>query len=570
MKQPADMPSPIQREAQLRLIMDHVVDVVVLVDSQGLIQFITPSAERNLGYNIKEQVGKSAFEFAHPEDRELSLASFQDTLQTGVGKKIEVRIRHQDGRFLWMELLGDPITGDDGRISGMVLVCRDISDRKKMEEEIGRLNDDLEKRVEERTEQLRVAKRDLEAQVEGHQSAEKALRESEKKYRELVNFLPISIFEVDMELNILSGNPTIYETFGYNEEDVKKGLNAFNLISPESHNRARSTILRLMRAEKTGGTQYTGVRKDGSTFPIVIFANPVMQGNKPVGLRGAIIDLSAQKQVESDLQKARDLLIQSEKLVSIARLSTGVAHEILNPMNIICMELQMLQGMQTLSPEAMEDLNICMDQVKRIVKIAEGLKQFARLPMKRFVVSDLNRIIENLLTLYSPQLRIQGIEVEVQCQPNLPQIPISREKIEQAVVNLIMNGVAAMEDSERKLLRVSTTKTVSTEGDDHLRIMIADTGGGIRKEDMTKIFDPFFTTKEYGKGTGLGLFISYGIIQDHGGKIWAENNRWGGATFFIDLPVDPERTIPIQKDGKLTAKEDKTGSSTLETTDGHG
>ena len=97
-----------------------------------------------------------------------------------------------------------------------------------------------------------------------------------------------------------------------------------------------------------------------------------------------------------------------------------------------------------------------------------------------------------------------------------------------------------MEGKEKKVLRITAERETMFRDRDQLKIVVADTGTGIKSEHMSKIFDPFFTTRKHGKGTGLGLYISYGIIQDHGGRIWAENNEWGGASFYVKLPLRPD------------------------------
>jgi C4-dicarboxylate-specific signal transduction histidine kinase len=117
---------------------------------------------------------------------------------------------------------------------------------------------------------------------------------------------------------------------------------------------------------------------------------------------------------------------------------------------------------------------------------------------------------------------------------------MDQKKIEQVILNLIANARGAMEGRESKILRIAT----GWESNNAIRITVADTGRGIATEHLSKLFNPFFTTKAQGKGTGLGLSISYGIIKDHGGRIWAENNSWGGASFYISLPV--RRTMDVQ------------------------
>jgi two-component system cell cycle sensor histidine kinase/response regulator CckA len=238
-----------------------------------------------------------------------------------------------------------------------------------------------------------------------------------------------------------------------------------------------------------------------------------------------------------ELEEAKDMVVQSEKFAAIGQLTAGVAHEILNPVNIIAMELQMLLGMKSISPEVHEELNVCMDQIDRIVVIAQNLKQLSRIPIKKTVMADINNVIAHVLALYATQFRIEEIKTEAHYQPDLPEIAMDKEKIEQVIINLITNAMAAMDWKEAKILRIKTERESLHQNKDEVKIMIADNGTGIKSEHMSKIFDPFFTTKGQGKGTGLGLSISYGIVHDHGGTIWAENNEWGGASFYVRMPV---------------------------------
>ncbi len=235
-----------------------------------------------------------------------------------------------------------------------------------------------------------------------------------------------------------------------------------------------------------------------------------------------------------ELQQAKDMLVQSEKLAAIGRLTAGVAHEILNPVNIISMRLQLLKITEDLSDRAKSALSICEGQLNRIIEITKDLGQFSRMHEKEITMSDLNRVIEHVLALMAPQLKKEDIETIVEYCPDLPLIPLDKDRIEQVIFNIISNAAAALAGQKTKLLRIETKPGAS---EDYVQASISDTGSGIDHGHMNRIFDPFFTTKDTDQGTGLGLYISYGIIKDHGGRIWAENNEWGGASFFIDLPV---------------------------------
>ena len=252
-------------------------------------------------------------------------------------------------------------------------------------------------------------------------------------------------------------------------------------------------------------------------------------------------ELSERKRAEEELrntcqelQETRDMLVQSEKLAAIGRLTAGVAHEILNPVHIISMRFQLLEMKEGLSDELRHDLDICKNQLHRIIGIIEDLRQFSRSSEKHVTINDLNGIIEHVLALQAPQFKEGGIKTEVHYTSSLPSIPFDKDRILQVIFNIISNATEAMEGQETKVLRIKTNAATS---DEFVQVRISDTGTGINQDTMSKIFDPFFSTKDRGQGTGLGLYICYVIIKDHGGSIWAENNEWGGASLYIELPI---------------------------------
>lgn len=616
-----------ESEALLKGYLDNAPDGIYMSDLQGTFLYGNRKSEEIIGYRREEMIGKNYLEVGLLSESDLNRAI--ELLKANLeGKSTgpdEFELIAKGGRRVPVEINTSVVQYGGKKVAfGFV---RDITDRKKVET---------------------------------------ALRESEKKYRELVDFLPISLFEVDWEGNVTGANKAIFETFKYEQPDLEKGLNAFQLmIAPADLDRMAANIQKLLRGEKKGPSEYTGIRKDGSAFPFLIFPSVIVRDGKPAGLRGAIIDLTERKRLEESLLKsnqrlaeaqriahignwewtidnremywsdevyriaglppqsihgdynkfleivhpedretikkaiekaaeertkneichrilrsdgsirevrqmlepaydnndkitrvigivqdvteqkkserelkdARDLLLQSEKLAAIGRLSAGVAHEILNPANIISMELQILQAMESLAPNIVDDLKICMNQISRIVKITDNLKRFSRIPEKKTVLADINNVISYIMTLYDTQLKIEGIETEVKYCPDLPETAMDKDQMGQVIQNLLSNAMAAMEGKEKKVLRITIEKETKDEGKDEIVIMVADTGIGIKDEHLRKIFDPFFTTKGQGKGTGLGLSISYGIINDHGGELWAENNQWGGASFYIRLPI---------------------------------
>jgi len=251
--------------------------------------------------------------------------------------------------------------------------------------------------------------------------------------------------------------------------------------------------------------------------------------------------LSERKRAEEELkntcrqlQETRDMLVQSEKLAAIGRLTAGVAHEILNPVHIMSMRLQLLEMREKLSDEMRRDLDICKNQLQRIIGIIEDLRQFSQSPEKHVTANDLNSIIEHVLVVQAPLFEEEGVRMEVHYASDLPSVLFDKDRIMQVIFHIVSNAVEAMEGKEAKLLRIMTRRLSSKK---FVQVVVSDTGTGIDQDTMSKIFDPFFSTKDRAQGTGLGLYICYRIIKDHGGRIWAENNEWGGASFFTELPL---------------------------------
>lgn len=243
------------------------------------------------------------------------------------------------------------------------------------------------------------------------------------------------------------------------------------------------------------------------------------------------LELEVERRTEQ-LVETRDMLVQSEKLAAIGRLAAAVAHEILNPVNIISMRLQLLEKTQKL-PEPVEGmLGVCKEQLNRIIEIIDELGQFSRFQTRGKSLCDVNDVLGHVLSLCTPQLKERDIQLKARYDDSLPEIPLEKGRVGQVFFNLVSNATEAMEDRETRVLRVETQHLVDQ---GRVRVMISDTGSGIANGNLKHIFDPFFTTKDPGSGIGLGLFISYTIIKEHDGRIWAEENEWDGVSFFIEF-----------------------------------
>lgn len=237
------------------------------------------------------------------------------------------------------------------------------------------------------------------------------------------------------------------------------------------------------------------------------------------------------------LEQALGTVVAHEKLAAVGRLTAGVSHEILNPLNVITINLHMMLSNPEISPEMTEDLRIMEEQARRILKIFKDLLYFShqRPPERRQL--DLNETVKRTLSLLEHELRLRNIALEFKLAEELPKIFADQDQLQQVVLNLLTNARDATTDGGRILIQTTEAQT-PFEGGRVLELRVEDTGPGIPTNILNKIFDPFFTTKPEDKGTGLGLSICHGIVEAHGGSIWAEHAEGGGAAFVIQLPIE--------------------------------
>lgn len=241
-----------------------------------------------------------------------------------------------------------------------------------------------------------------------------------------------------------------------------------------------------------------------------------------------------EKRVEERTRELRDMqdyLIQSEKLASLGKIAAGVAHEINNPLTSILINTHLMLEKTEKGHRFYEGLGLIADETARCTNIVKGLLEFSRQNPPQKAYSDVNDIINRTLQLLENQAAFQNINFIKRLDGDLPQIKVDRDKIKQVFWNLMINASEAMPKGGS----LTITSQVSSDSK-YIEVVFIDTGVGIPKEAMSKLFDPFFTTKA--SGTGLGLAVSYGIIEQHKGKIDVKSEPGQGSVFTVSLPVE--------------------------------
>jgi C4-dicarboxylate-specific signal transduction histidine kinase len=241
---------------------------------------------------------------------------------------------------------------------------------------------------------------------------------------------------------------------------------------------------------------------------------------------------------EQELRDKQEQLVQAGKLATLGELTTGVAHELNNPLNNIGLYvgnvIDRLQ-MDELTPEsALEDLEKAMEQVRKATEIISHLRTFGRSATVPFEPVDVDEVIERALSLMQQQLRLRAIEVDLDLCPDELVVLGNPIQLEQVFINLLTNTRDALEEVSKETKRIRISSSLER---DRIEIVFADNGPGIPPSLAQRVFDPFFTTKEVGTGTGLGLSITYSIVKEHGGEISISQTPGGGATFTLELPI---------------------------------
>jgi C4-dicarboxylate-specific signal transduction histidine kinase len=240
---------------------------------------------------------------------------------------------------------------------------------------------------------------------------------------------------------------------------------------------------------------------------------------------------------EQELREKQEQLIQAGKLATLGELTTGIAHELNNPLNNIglfignAIDLIEFGSMGNDSERVLRDLSSAMQQVRKATEIISHLRTFGRAAPVSYQPVVLSEIIASSISLIQQQLRLRQIEVQFYMPDEEVVVIGNAIQLEQVFLNLLTNARDAISDRPTRLITVTCTMTA-----DLIEIRVRDTGPGIPPESAARIFDPFFTTKEVGAGTGLGLSITYSIIQEHQGTIMLENHDGQGALFLIQLP----------------------------------
>ncbi|RKY89338.1 hypothetical protein DRQ09_01505, partial [candidate division KSB1 bacterium] len=350
------------------------------------------------------------------------------------------------------------------------------------------------------------------------------IKESEEKYRKLIEQSPNAVFITDCDGKFVDSNNRTLEILGYSNEELFR-LNIKELFSKECKKEGLKKIVEISSGKDLLTFESEFVKKDKTVLPVELSLSSLELGSKKY-IQFVMNDISERKEIQNKL-------IQTEKLASIGTLVSGVAHELNNPLAIISGYSELLLKDSSLNDKNKERAQKIKLNTERCAHIIENLLGFSRRkePEKREI--NINELIDKTVELREYQLKVNNILIKKNYHSDIPSVFCDPDQLQQVFLNLINNAFEAMyEFNKRGILEI---KTYSKNGSVYIEFI--DDGPGISKEIQSKIFDPFFTTKEIGKGTGLGLSVCYGIIKEHNGEIFIDTYREKGARFIIRLPA---------------------------------
>ena len=634
-----------ENESRFRSIVETTREWIWRMNLDGKMTYNNPALEEILGYNQEELLGRNTLDYMHEDDR----LGIEQMLQQIIPEKrgwtnLVVRWRHKDGTLRWLESNAVPILNSEGQMLGYQGADRDITERKKAEEALREseeryrtileqmkesyyevdlagnftfVNDALCRRLGHSREELigmnyraytpeeradntfktfnqvfrtgqpiiaypsvamakdgsliftersifplqneegkTIGFRGISRDITERIRSEEAVKQSEEKYRTVLNEIYEVYYEIDLNGNYTFFNDALCHRMGYSREELM-GMN-YREYTPKEDWKSDAAKFRSVyeTGEPLRWIPLRNITRDGRILYLEDTVLPMRnEKGEVIGFRGLSRDVTERKLAE---EERRQLELKSQitsRLASVGEMAAGVAHEINNPLTGITGYAQLLMDRKDLPPDIRSDLAAINDGAQRVAGIVQRLLAFSRQTRPERKLVEINDLIDSTLVLRAYHLRVNNIEVIKRLTPGSLETVADPGQIQQVLLNLIVNA-----ETEMKLAHGKGKLTITTKKRDKIiKIYVKDNGPGIKPEVMEKIFDPFFTTRKVGQGTGLGLSLCYGIVAEHNGRIYAESKPGKGATFIVELPVitevkPPEPARPVIGESKKKIK----------------
>jgi two-component system, sporulation sensor kinase A len=466
-----------ETEALYQLLTEHSLDMITKASVEGELLYVSPYCFELLGYTSEELIGISANELIHEADLEKVLRNRAMVGSLHKHGRVSFRMKHKKEHYIWVESLCNSIINENSGLTEIISVTRDISERKKAEDDI------LQK---------------------------------EEIYRGIVEHSPDAIVLANHE-QILFANDTAVHILGANDKNQLIGRNPFDFIGTDYYQAANQRIMEVEKGKAVDFMEVNLVRFDGQKVEVEVKTIPTIFQNMPA--RHSIIrDITGKK-------KTQELLLNSEKLSVAGQLAAGIAHEVRNPLTAIKGFLQLMNANAEYQKNYFDIINA---EINRIELILSELLLLSKPQDMKFKLANLKDIVRHVKALIDTHANMNNIQVELNYLSDIQKFICDENQLKQVFINFLKNSIESMPKGGKIIINVTTEESSS------IKIQFIDQGSGIPKEHLARIGQPFFTTKE--NGTGLGLMISMKIIENHKGKINILSSK-KGTTIEVTLPA---------------------------------
>jgi len=516
---PGDNPPLLAKSVSKTLLstsfFEAVPDAMVAVNPEGVIVQANSQTELLFGYSQGELIGQKVemlVPAAHREHHHHHRERFRQQPSTRrMGAALDLRGRRKDGSEFPVEISLSPVNTEQGML--VLSAIRDISDRKRIEEELRRAHEELAA------------------------SKDRQLLEYQNRLALIVDSSQDAIIGKDLNGTITHWNKGAENIYGYTAEEVVS--KSISMLAPKSRSDEIPEILeKVRRGERVEYFETERVRKDGQHLNVSISISPIRDA------KGEIVGASAIARDVTSQKRSEGLLRQAQKMEAVGRLAGGVAHDFNNILGIISACCELLRSRVDLNGVSQYIDNI-QEASRRGASLTRQLLAFSRRQVSlqpRLI--DVNDSFKEFVKLLRP-LMGDDVQVIVRPGPDSAIVECDPAQLDQILLNIAVNARDAMPKGGKLILETSMQDFDATLAGQHppmkegryVLLAISDTGSGMDSVTLSRIFDPFFTTKEVGKGTGLGLATVYGIVKQSGGHIWVYSEVGRGTTFKIYLPA---------------------------------